>query len=323
MKIGVHSGAFHADDVLSAVLLKELDEYKDAEIIRTRDPAILETCEVVCDVGCVYNHDEKRYDHHQPGWDFKFPGSQVVAASCGTIYFHYGLEIVSKLLHELNFNDFTDEERKIIWKMLYTNFIEEIDGNDNGIAAASVEANYSIKTSISMRIARMNPHWKEPEADPDVRFKEAMVLMRSDLLRFLRHICTTLYPLEKEVKHAFDTRYDLHPSGRAIQLKGKCPFNMAISKVEKEADKPGEILYCLIPRVGGAEWTIQCVNQNMAMTPRKRLDWGSLPKEEQDVKIKEACGIDDLLFIHKTGFLGVVKSRESALKWLSYAIESE
>lgn len=38
---------------------------KDAEIIRTRDPVKLEKCDVVVDVGGVYDHKQHRYDHHQ------------------------------------------------------------------------------------------------------------------------------------------------------------------------------------------------------------------------------------------------------------------
>lgn len=46
-------------------MLKSLPEYKDAEIIRTRDMSKLENCDIVVDVGAVFDHDKKRYDHHQ------------------------------------------------------------------------------------------------------------------------------------------------------------------------------------------------------------------------------------------------------------------
>jgi uncharacterized UPF0160 family protein len=35
------------------------------ELIRTRDPQELEKCDVVVDVGGVYDHNTHRYDHHQ------------------------------------------------------------------------------------------------------------------------------------------------------------------------------------------------------------------------------------------------------------------
>lgn len=32
---------------------------------RTRDPALLDTCDIVVDVGAVYDVAKKRFDHHQ------------------------------------------------------------------------------------------------------------------------------------------------------------------------------------------------------------------------------------------------------------------
>ena len=64
-KIGTHNGTFHCDEALACFMLRLLDEYKGAEVVRTRDPAVLSTCDVVVDVGGVYDHNTKRYDHHQ------------------------------------------------------------------------------------------------------------------------------------------------------------------------------------------------------------------------------------------------------------------
>jgi uncharacterized UPF0160 family protein len=64
-KIGTHNGTFHCDEVLACCMLRQLHEYKDAEIIRTRDQAALEECDIVVDVGGVYEPEKHRYDHHQ------------------------------------------------------------------------------------------------------------------------------------------------------------------------------------------------------------------------------------------------------------------
>ena len=96
---GTHNGRFHCDEVLACYMLKLLPEYRDAEIVRTRDPKVgrscpchciaccmllscsvlcsvcpwyaspscqlLETCDVVVDVGGIYDPSVHRYDHHQ------------------------------------------------------------------------------------------------------------------------------------------------------------------------------------------------------------------------------------------------------------------
>lgn len=64
-KIGTHNGTFHCDEALACYMLKTLPEYQSAEIIRTRDGKLLDTCDIVVDVGGIYDHSKNRYDHHQ------------------------------------------------------------------------------------------------------------------------------------------------------------------------------------------------------------------------------------------------------------------
>ncbi|PIK60615.1 putative UPF0160 protein MYG1, mitochondrial isoform X2 [Apostichopus japonicus] len=63
--IGTHSGTFHCDEALACFMLKKLPEYANAEIVRSRDPAVLDPCDIVVDVGGEYNPSKHRYDHHQ------------------------------------------------------------------------------------------------------------------------------------------------------------------------------------------------------------------------------------------------------------------
>lgn len=65
IKIGTHDGRFHADELLSIVMLRTLPEYKAARIIRTRADNLLDRCDVVVDVGKVYDPARNRFDHHQ------------------------------------------------------------------------------------------------------------------------------------------------------------------------------------------------------------------------------------------------------------------
>lgn len=61
-KIGTHDGFFHADDVLALALLKRMF-WCDFEIVRTRDKAILDSCDILVDVGGKYD-GKKYFDHH-------------------------------------------------------------------------------------------------------------------------------------------------------------------------------------------------------------------------------------------------------------------
>ena len=55
MKIGTHSGSFHCDEALGCALLQKLDKFAGASIVRSRDPAVLAECDIVLDVGGVYD----------------------------------------------------------------------------------------------------------------------------------------------------------------------------------------------------------------------------------------------------------------------------
>lgn len=68
MRIGTHSGVFHCDDALACFMLKCLPKFKDAEIIRSRDESKLAECDVVVDVGGIYDPATQRFDHHQRGF---------------------------------------------------------------------------------------------------------------------------------------------------------------------------------------------------------------------------------------------------------------
>lgn len=46
-------------------MLKQTADFNQAKLIRTRDPAKLDKCSVVVDVGGVYDPMEHKYDHHQ------------------------------------------------------------------------------------------------------------------------------------------------------------------------------------------------------------------------------------------------------------------
>lgn len=52
-KIGTHDGYFHGDEVSAVAMLQLI--FNDTIIIRTRDRAKLDTCDIVVDVGGVYD----------------------------------------------------------------------------------------------------------------------------------------------------------------------------------------------------------------------------------------------------------------------------
>ncbi len=104
IKIGTHNGAFHVDEVLACTMLKLLPRYAEAEIVRTRDPEVLKTCDLVVDVGGEFDPKRHRYDHHQKTFSESVsslvPGKKWTTklSSAGLVYVHFGREVVAQVL---------------------------------------------------------------------------------------------------------------------------------------------------------------------------------------------------------------------------------
>jgi uncharacterized UPF0160 family protein len=57
------------------------------DLVRTRDQAKLDTCDIVVDVGAVYDSARERYDHHQRGFTEVFGhGFVTKLSSAGLVY---------------------------------------------------------------------------------------------------------------------------------------------------------------------------------------------------------------------------------------------
>ena len=46
-------------------MLRQLPEYSEARVVRSRKTEVLASCDIVVDVGGVYDPAIHRYDHHQ------------------------------------------------------------------------------------------------------------------------------------------------------------------------------------------------------------------------------------------------------------------
>jgi hypothetical protein len=81
--IGTHDGSFHCDEALAIGMLKILPKFADANVVRTRKPDILAKCDVVVDVGAVYDPDRNLFDHHQREFTGTLDGYKTKLSSAG------------------------------------------------------------------------------------------------------------------------------------------------------------------------------------------------------------------------------------------------
>ena len=122
--------------------MRRTEAFAGAAVDRSRDAERWGAADVVIDVGAVYDCEKMLFDHHQRGFEETFGhGFATKLSSAGLVYKHFGEEIVREALREAAGGVDADERtvRKIYLKM-YKEFIEGVDGNDNGVNMYDTDA---------------------------------------------------------------------------------------------------------------------------------------------------------------------------------------
>ncbi|XP_078063817.1 MYG1 exonuclease [Mustelus asterias] len=314
-RIGTHDGTFHCDEALACFLLRRLPEYQDAEIIRSRDPVKLATCNVVVDVGGIYDSDCHRYDHHQRSFSETMSSLRpeyrwtTKLSSAGLVFFHFGRRILAQLVQ----TDWTDPRLDILQDKMYENFVEEIDAIDNGISQCDGEPRYSISTNLSSRVAHLNPAWNADSQDTEAGFARAMELVGSEFVERVDYYHKAWLPARTLVEDAVKRRYKEDSSGEIVVLnQGGCPWKEHLFELEKELQVPTPIKFVLYTDQR-SQWRVQCVPEGLR-TFQNRL---SLPEQWRglrDAELSTLSGIAGCVFVHASGFIGGNISKEGVLE---------
>ncbi|CAD5223705.1 unnamed protein product [Bursaphelenchus okinawaensis] len=325
--IGTHNGKFHCDEVFGCWMLQQLPQFKDHIILRTRDPEVLSTCDIVLDVGGVFDHKAKRYDHHQREFcetmatlsctieDGKMVTRKTLQyntklSSAGLIYAFYGKEVIKAILNDEKVDDETVD---FYYDRLYKHFVESVDAIDNGIKSHDEPSKYIIPVSLEGLVEDLNPPWNEDES-PDVKFEEAMKVVGTIFRDKVLYIHKSWMPARKIVEDAVNSRFDVHESGRVIVLEQCCPWKQHFFMIEEEQSIGGKIVYAIYPGdKDGNSWRIQSVpvSENTEFDNRWPLpqDWRGV----RDNALAEKIGIKTASFVHATGFIGGAKTKEAAI----------
>lgn len=314
-KIGTHNGTFHCDEVLACFFLRQLPEYKDSNIIRTRDPAQLSECDVIVDVGGEFDPKRHRYDHHQRSFSETFhslrPEKPWVTklSSAGLVYLHFGRQLLAQLT-QLKEND---RQLEVLYDKLYENFVEEVDAVDNGISQYDGEARYSVSTTLSARVSHLNPPWNSKSQDTEEGFRKAMKMVGEEFLDRLKYYQSAWLPAREVVEKGIKERIQVDPSGEVVVFsQGGCPWKEHLFSLEEELQVETPIKFVLYPDQNG-QWRVQCVPAGLN-TFQNRLSLLEEWRGVRDEALSELSGIKDCIFVHASGFIGGNKTQEGALE---------
>lgn len=334
--IGTHSGTFHCDEILAIAMLRVLPEYKDAAVVRTRDKEILAKCDIVVDVGAEYNPEEHRYDHHQRGFEETMDDHKTKLSSSGLIYKHFGKRVMTTIfnqrkLQENKINSSTTEivptfDEAVIEKLhkkVYEDFMEHIDGIDNGIPVADGACNYKIESHMSSRIGRLNPSWNMESNNEDMerRFSLALQLASTEFFDYLISLAESWWPGRLIVEAAFEERLQHHSSGEIIVLEKYCPWIAHLEDIETERNLKGIVKYVLYMDSHGS-WRIHAAPVAVGSFA-SRLPLPEAWRGTRDEELSKISGLNDCTFVHANGFIGGNKTLEGTLAMGIKSIEMQ
>ncbi|KAH8359791.1 hypothetical protein KR093_008884, partial [Drosophila rubida] len=328
--IGTHSGTFHCDEVVACFMLKQLPEFENSDIFRSRDDkALREKCDIIVDVGSVFDHAKKWYDHHQLTFKETFSTLRpefkeqfdIRLSSAGLVYCYYGERVIQSILQRERNVQLTPQNLKLAFLQIYRNFICELDAIDNGVPMfEGGEPRYKISTHLSARIGKLNPSWqdKDRSADEDQLFHKAMAIAGKELVDNVVEVACSWIAARDHVRDALQHAKNVHPSGEILLLEKFCPWKAHLVELEKEYHVEG------VPKLvifnDGASWRVAGV----PVTPSSYLGRQFLPEPWRglrDEELSQLTGIKDLVFVHHTGFIGGAKTKEAALAMATKSIE--
>lgn len=233
----------------------------------------------------------------------------------------------------------------MLHEKLYTDFIEAIDANDNGISAydqtavadAGIEKNFKdFGLSIPSIVGDMNKNRPGEDLDEDSLFEKASRFIGDVFVQKLHLANSSWLPARTTVGAAYADRKRAHASGRVLVLpQAGTPWkeHLYTSENESGGKEEDKVYYVLYPEnaTEEAKWRVQCVPVSEgSFESRKPLpeSWRGVRDQDLDGVMSEEAkkdgkeGIPEgAVFVHASGFIGGHKSKEGAFAMASRALE--
>lgn len=294
-----HSGGFHADELLSSVVLTQL--FPQAKLLRSRDRQWITPAphKIIFDVGGAYDGEAQIFDHHQRPSPLRGDGQPF--SSFGLIWAHYGRAYMAEM-------GVPADDIEAIHTKFDTKFVLPIDLLDNGAMEPSVAGPLSILTLPTL-LGSLKPVFDDPSptADDDAFFS-ALPIAR----RFVEAQIGNLAAKARAQSIVAKAIANAGPSV-ILELPMGMPYRSALDQAEAD-----HMLFVIHPR--GDDWTLNGIKlSNDTFEQRADLPaaWAGLT----DAALEDASGVKGAKFCHNARFIAVASTREAILKLAEIAVQ--
>ncbi len=295
-----HSGGFHADELLSSVVLTRI--FPQAELRRSRERQWLVPSpdRIIFDVGGDFNAGSQIFDHHQRPGPLRDDGQPF--SSFGLIWAQYGRTYLAAM-------DVPARDIEAIHAAFDKKFVLPVDLLDNGAVEPSAAGPFS-NLSLPALFASLKPVFDDPSptADDDAFFA-ALPIARVFVEAFIRDLAATARAqsivLEAIAKAG---------ASPILELPMGMPYRSALDQ-----SQANHLLFVVHPR--GDDWTLNGIKLSDE-TFDQRADLPAAWAGLSDEALEEVSGVKGAKFCHNARFIAVASSREAILQMAELAVNA-
>lgn len=286
-----HSGGFHADELLSSVILTRL--YPTAKIVRSRAPEWITPAQdrIIYDVGGAYDAEAQIFDHHQRGAPLREDGQPY--SSFGLVWKHYGRDYLTAL-------GVAGADIENVHASFDKSFVLPIDLTDNGALSPAIAGELAGLTLPSL-LETLKPSFdnRKPGAD-DAAFQSALAIARAFVEAGIEKKAAKLRA-ETLVLKAIERTGE----SRILELPIGMPFRPAIVKAGAD-----HLLFVVHPR--DKDWCVTGIRraeEGFELRADLPVSWAGLTNGD----LEQASGVEGATFCHNGRFIAAAKTREAAM----------
>jgi uncharacterized UPF0160 family protein len=293
-----HSGGFHADELLSSVILTRL--FPQARLIRSRAPEWITpgADRIIYDVGGAYDAAAQIFDHHQRGAPLREDGQPY--SSFGLIWKHFGCDYLAA-------SNLPEAHIEVLYASFDASFVLPIDLMDNGALSPSIAGPLAGLTLPSL-LETLKPVFDEVGPDAEDRaFQNALDIARSFVEARIAQSAAKLRA-EALVQKAIEDA----GQGRILELPMGMPFRTAVVKAGAD-----HLLFVVHPR--DKDWCltgIRRAEEGFELRANLPAAWAGLTNRD----LEAACAVEGASFCHNGRFIAAAATREAALAMAELAV---
>ena len=292
-----HSGGFHADELLSSVILTRL--FPQAEIKRSRAPEWITPGmdRIIYDVGGIYDAQARIFDHHQRGAPLRDDGQPY--SSFGLVWKHFGRDYLVS-------SNVPADDVEAVHASFDGKFVLPVDLTDNGaLSPTGPLAGLTLPTLLET----LKPVFddKDPQAE-DRAFHGALNIARAFVEASIARSAAKLRA-EAIVQHAIAAA----GTGHVLELPMGMPFRPAVVKAGAE-----QLLFVVHPR--DKDWCLTGIrrfDEGFELRADLPAAWAGLTNGD----LEAASGVSGASFCHNGRFIAAARTRDAALALAEIAVE--